>query len=148
LRRQLDDSGLSLRVQPSGAVVNVVELLPATLDATARALRLHVPLVQRAFGSGAHLRLLQTLQREVDARTVPLLRRFAGDRELAAVARRVRAHMRRGGNNHNKDRSGHGNGNGNNGVVKAPVDPAQLNHLLEEVACLARESEVFDQSLR
>ncbi len=139
LREEIRRHSLTLDTQPSGAVIPYLDMVTGVLDRTMVLTDQHRTSVDRAFGPGAHLRLLQVVQIECDALLVPTLQRFVTDRHFASMSKDVRARTRsvremlaQGGSN----------------PPPESLDPRTIDRLLEEVAFITREAELFDRDLR
>lgn len=153
----LTSKALTLKTQPAGAIISFSQLLTSHLDLIAYALKSHLSVIQASFGHGTQLRLLQEIQRECDEELSPLLRRFIGDRKLVAICHAIKqsqskaAALRRAGG-HSKSSSSVSGNMIVNGVISISddevIDSLTLDRLLNEIAYMARESQLFDINMR
>lgn len=131
LAAQMRHDGLTLGSQPRGAVLSFVDMLSKILDRAAGCVKRHERGVREHFGPGAHLRLIQELHRLCDEQLERLVRRFVEQRGVGRICDAVRA------------------ADADAEAAAAAVPPAsELDDLLEEMAFMAREAEIFDINLR
>jgi hypothetical protein len=135
LKEELGTKCLTLASQPRGAVVPYAELLTSILDAMGQTIQKHIKVMQEVFAPGAHLRLLQEMQQELDVQAVDLVKSFTEKRELLSLEKQIRS--RRGNRSDTGEEKEH-----------PGLEPRLLDAVLEEVAYICRECELFDANLR
>lgn len=124
---------LTLKSQPQHAVVAFPELLTGILDNVGETIQRHLKAVQEIFCPGAHLRLLQDMRAEVDDQLSELLRRFVQAKDLLRLVKVLK--------NNRAERK--------EGVEgEEQLQPANLDAVLEEIAYVSRECEMFDENVR
>jgi conserved oligomeric Golgi complex subunit 4 len=167
LASSLDSDGLTLRAQPYGAVIPFVDMITATLDRAKVMLKKHAAIVETQFGTGAHLCLVQELHKEIDDQLHQLLQRFIQDRKVVSTVKNVRNMLSGGSASHDgsgQSSAGHARNNSGMGMGadkfsngmssagassgNAAMDPSKLDKILEEIAYMSRESEIFDINMR
>ena len=73
--------------QPPNAEIPFASLLSNILDQVGATIQRHIKVMQELFCPGAHLRLMQDMQEEVDSQLTELLRRFVQDRDLVKLSK-------------------------------------------------------------
>jgi hypothetical protein len=134
INNKLKSLGLTLAAHPKGAQVDHLKIVPEILDTYSAFLKEHIALIQSNFGAGAHLLLLQMTQKSVDLVLVEILKNYSVNRKLASLAKNVQ-----------KASISTDHDDGKKGDVQ---DFRQLDEILEELAFLCKETEVFDLELR
>lgn len=136
LSARLQEQQLTSKTSPANA--DFIKLLPKILDEADGAIRKHKQIIQESFCPGAHIRLLQIIQGECDNLLSGLLQRFIQSSQL----------VQRGAFATKKSRRVNSNVRGGREEDKDALDPKLVDALLEEVAYVSRETEMFDAALR
>lgn len=142
LKETLKDNHLTLTSQPAGAVLVFTDLIAKVFDTVATTISKHVRTVQEHFCPGAHARLLQEIQAEMDNQLTDILKRFIKDQKLAIISKHVKTlqtnanQQKKGGKEQLQDQK------------MDFLDPLSLDNLLEEIAFICRECEIFDINIR
>ncbi|CEO95168.1 Conserved oligomeric Golgi complex subunit 4 [Plasmodiophora brassicae] len=127
LGRRLDEQLKMLKSR------NTLERLTGIFDMISDFIRDHEKQLQQDFGLGAHLRLAQIMQKCADVHVVPLIKKFLTQRNLSELASQLNRAPR---------------SPGAGGAEHPVMDPRDLDVVLDEIARITSECEMFDMDLR
>ena len=140
----ITSNGLLIESQPPNSVIPYIDILSSYYDSIAQHIRQHLSPINRYFGVGTQIRLIQLLQEQIDKHAVDLLKRYIIDRGISTIIKQIRAvQLRRG--KHSRVST---NATTTDTPVNDQTDANQLDVLLEELTFIVHESEMYDTNIR
>jgi hypothetical protein len=152
MEKYLAKHSLDVYCLPNEAVLSHTDMLARMLDKFSQTLEAHNKPIQQCFGKGSQVRLSQEFQSNLcDVFVVRLLHRFVKDRRLNELVKEVKDRNLRNrmvSAAANKSKASSSTSLTSSSSSHDSLDPRQLDALLEEIAIISREIEVFDSNLR
>eukprot|EP00471_Norrisiella_sphaerica_P011270 CAMPEP_0184493506 /NCGR_PEP_ID=MMETSP0113_2-20130426/26173_1 /TAXON_ID=91329 /ORGANISM="Norrisiella sphaerica, Strain BC52" /LENGTH=808 /DNA_ID=CAMNT_0026878785 /DNA_START=88 /DNA_END=2514 /DNA_ORIENTATION=+ len=138
-----------LQIAKNSTEIRYPDRLSEMLDAIAYCIQLHTNTLRESFGPGSELRLIQELVEECDSKIHSLVHQFIETKKIPKIMKGVQKFRMASLSRDSKSTSQHEDGvKGKGKSGDSGYDPKMLDGLLEEIAYVCREIQIFDFNIR